>query len=155
MKGLVGLSKCEWITYSRLLRVEKDSPPGFEPATYRSRSRHTNHSAAASHIQTYKQNILLIMPKTQLAFSLPWRFDYYCTWNHCIKWHRDRALQSPFQETYHSSHICLIILNPICITLHLSTLKSTRQSKDLFIHFVDPFEVNKFRSCPNDKHPLR
>jgi len=49
MKGLVGLSKCEWITYSMLLRVEKVSLPGFEPATYRSRSRHANHSATAPH----------------------------------------------------------------------------------------------------------
>jgi len=47
MTGLVGLSKCEWITYSRLLRVETVSPPGFEPATYRSRSQHANHSATA------------------------------------------------------------------------------------------------------------
>jgi len=30
MKGLVGLSKCEWITYSRLLHVEKVSPPGYK-----------------------------------------------------------------------------------------------------------------------------
>jgi len=49
MKGLVGLSKCEWITYSSLLCVEKVSPPGFEHTTYRSRSRHANHSATAPH----------------------------------------------------------------------------------------------------------
>jgi len=34
----------------RLLRVEKVSQPGFEPVTYRSRSRHANHSAAAPHM---------------------------------------------------------------------------------------------------------
>jgi len=44
IKGLVDLSKCEWITYSRLLRVEKVTPPGFEPATCISRNRHANKS---------------------------------------------------------------------------------------------------------------
>jgi len=48
MKGLVGLSTYEWITYRRLSRVEIVSSPGFEPATYISRSRHANHSATAS-----------------------------------------------------------------------------------------------------------
>jgi len=47
MKGLVGLTKCEYITYSRLLRVEKVAPLGFKPATYRSRSRYANHTATA------------------------------------------------------------------------------------------------------------
>jgi len=42
---LVGLSKCMLITYSRLLRVEKVSTPGFEHVTYRSRNRHVNHLA--------------------------------------------------------------------------------------------------------------
>jgi len=35
MKGIVSLSRCEWITYSRLLRVEKVVPPRFEPAALR------------------------------------------------------------------------------------------------------------------------
>jgi len=34
IKGLVGSSKCEWIIYLRLLRVEKLAPPGSELATY-------------------------------------------------------------------------------------------------------------------------
>jgi len=38
----------QWITYSRLLRVEKVSLPRSEPASYRSISRHANHSATAS-----------------------------------------------------------------------------------------------------------
>jgi len=52
MEGLVGLSKCEWITYSRLLRVEKVAAPRFESATYRSRNRHVNHSTTVPHKQT-------------------------------------------------------------------------------------------------------
>jgi len=47
MKGLVSLSKCEWLTYSKLLRVEKVAPPGFEPATYISRNEQVNYSATA------------------------------------------------------------------------------------------------------------
>jgi len=43
MKGLVGLSECKLIIYSSIVRVEKVVPPGFEPASYRSRNRHVNH----------------------------------------------------------------------------------------------------------------
>jgi len=42
----VGLSKCEWVTYSRL---KKWPATGFEPENNRSRTRHPNHSAAAPH----------------------------------------------------------------------------------------------------------
>jgi len=49
MKGLAGLSKCEWITYSRLLRVEKVAPLTFEHEPYKSKNRHANHSATSAH----------------------------------------------------------------------------------------------------------
>jgi len=42
--GLVGLSNCEWIIQGYYRR--KVSPPGFEPATYRSRKWFTIHSAS-------------------------------------------------------------------------------------------------------------
>ena len=43
------MSKCEWITYSRLLRVDQVAPPAFEPVNNRFRSRRANHSATAPH----------------------------------------------------------------------------------------------------------
>jgi len=77
MKGLVGLSKCEWITYSRILRVEIVSPPGFEPATYRSRSRHTNHSATAPHSSPFLLAIAVqVLPKPPIHQRLVYTAKY-------------------------------------------------------------------------------
>jgi len=45
MKVLACQSTFELTTYSRLLSVNYVAPPGFEPATYRSRNRQINHSA--------------------------------------------------------------------------------------------------------------
>jgi len=50
MKGLIDLSKCEWITHFRLFCIlhRKVALSGFEPATYRSRNRHVIRSAPAN-----------------------------------------------------------------------------------------------------------
>jgi len=59
MKGLVGLSKCEWITY--LTCIEKDAPPVFEAVTYRSRNWHANGSTIAPHKDCYLSAEMLIV----------------------------------------------------------------------------------------------
>ena len=43
------VSKCEWLTYSRLLRVDQVVPPVSEPVNYRLWTRRANHSATAPH----------------------------------------------------------------------------------------------------------
>ena len=55
MKGLVGQSNCESITYSRLLRVDQVAPLVFEPVNCRFRSRHASHSATATHTRSATQ----------------------------------------------------------------------------------------------------
>jgi len=59
MKGLLGLSKCEWVTYSRTIRVEIVPPPGIEPATNKSKNRHAHHSATAPQFHSELQIFLL------------------------------------------------------------------------------------------------
>ena len=44
------VSECEWITYSRLVRVDQVAPPVFEPVNNRFRRRRANHSATAPHM---------------------------------------------------------------------------------------------------------
>ena len=43
------VSKCKWITYSRLLRVDQVAPPVFKPVNYRFKSWCANHLATAPH----------------------------------------------------------------------------------------------------------
>ena len=50
MKALVGLSECELITHSRLLRVDQVAPPVSEPVDCWFWSRQANHSIIAPNI---------------------------------------------------------------------------------------------------------
>jgi len=120
MKGLVGLSKCEWKTYWRLLRVEKVSPPGFEPATYKFRSRHANHSATASHnvIRLTSPTITKINSK---GILYDWKWEHI--WTKLFCW--VGSLGSPVQPIVHvfdrrDSAIFLVEFSCVCRWYRLS-----------------------------------
>ena len=69
MKGLVGLSKCEWITCPRLLRVNQVTPPGSEPGSPDPENRCTNHSATAYHYDSNYQQVINTKEITKIWVS--------------------------------------------------------------------------------------
>jgi len=78
MKGLVGISNCEVITYSRLLRVNYVTMPRFEPATYWSINRHVNHSATAPKASDTPDNFVLLSVESHVNstnFFISWLFS--------------------------------------------------------------------------------